>query len=619
MNGGEDRAALEPEVAGQGAADGVVQLYQAGVDHLRAGRHLDVQLCCEQVLARDPGHADALHLMGLLCVHTRELDHAVEWLSRAIRREPKPLYLTTLGTALLQRGRGADAIKVFEKAIELQPGNAELWRNLGLALAELRRNDDAILSFQRALELEPRLWDAASKAAILLHQAARFEDALAFANRCDELKPNDIQTLGLRAETLQALRRYEAALGDLERVHLLDPAHADCSNRMGNCLAALGRYEEALSCYDQAVALRDKHALRNKAILLEQLGRLDQAFAAYRQAVAADPDDARAEWNLALLALLTGDFEAGWAGREAARWKIPALVEGYPRLSRPLWRGAEPIDGKTILVCPDEGLGDVIQFARYVPMLAARGARVILLVQDELFPLLSRLPGIAQCLPRSATTAPPYDVHCPLTSLPLAFGTRLDTIPAETCYLPAPPPDRIKAWEQRLGPHHRLRVGLVWSGNPQHPRDRSRSMLFRTMARLLDADAAFVSLQRDPRADDRPALAEATDLIDLTAHLTDFVETAALVCCLDLVISVDTSVAHLAAALGRPTWTLLPFAPDYRWLLDREDSPWYPTMRLFRQNESRDYAQVIEHVRAELDRLIAARTFAAGRESARLD
>jgi hypothetical protein len=340
--------------------------------------------------------------------------------------------------------------------------------------------------------------------------------------------------------------------------------------------------------------------------MLEHRGRFDEAILVYRQAIAADPDDAEAEWNLALLQLVTGDFEAGWAGREAARWKIPVLVAGYPKLSKPLWRISEPIDGKTILVCPDEGIGDVIQYVRYVPMLAARGARVILIVQEALVPLLSGVAGVAQCIPRRATTLPPYDVHCPLTSLPLVFGTRLDTIPAKISYLPAPPSDRVDAWDKRLGSHDRLRVGVVWSGNPQHPRDRSRSMPFGTMVRILDADATFVSLQKDPRAEDGPVLRERTDIVDLTDHLTDFVETAALVSCLDLVISVDTSVAHLAAALGRPTWILLPFAPDYRWLLDRDDSPWYPTMRLFRQNERRDYGEVLARVHMELGEMIAA-------------
>jgi tetratricopeptide (TPR) repeat protein/ADP-heptose:LPS heptosyltransferase len=546
--------------------------------------------------------------MGLLCIQIKQLDHAVEWLSRAIRLEPKRLYLTTLGTALLQQGRGTEALTVFEKAIQLEPDHADLWRNLGLALAELRRSDEAILSLQHALKLAPGHWDAANKAAILLHQAARFKEAIVYLDLCDELKPNNLQTLHMRWNTLQQLRRHEEALADIRRAYLLDPANADICSDIGNTLASLGRYEEALPWHDRALALRAdiEQALRNKAIVLEQLGRIDEAIATYRRAVFLHPGDAEAGWNLALLQLLTGDFEAGWAGREAARWNIPVLVEGYPKLSRPIWRGAEPIGGKTILVCPDEGLGDVIQFARYVPMLAARGARVILIVQDELHPLLSRLTGVAQCLPRSETTAPPYDVHCPLTSLPLAFGTRLDTIPAETSYLPAPAADRVQAWEQRLGSHDRLRVGLVWSGNPRHNNDRNRSMPFRTMARILDADATFVSLQKDLRAEDRPILEERTDIVDLTEHLTNFVETAALVSCLDLVISVDTSVAHLSGALGRPTWILLPYAPDYRWLLNREDSPWYPTVRLFRQDESHDYAGVIDRVHRELQSRTAA-------------
>ncbi|HVH81712.1 MAG TPA: tetratricopeptide repeat protein, partial [Stellaceae bacterium] len=315
MNRREDQAAATQGESGKTAEgdDAVAALNGAARAHLSSGRLLEAQLCCQQALALDGDRADTLHLMGLLCIHTKQLDHAVEWLSRAIRQEPKTLYLTTLGTALLQQGRGAEALNAFEKAIELEPGNGGLWRNLGLALAELRRNDEAILSFQHALKLEPGLWDAANKAAILLHQAARFEDALVYFNLCDELEPNNMQTVGLRSDTLQKLQRYEEALADIERVQLHDATNADACNQIGNCLAALRRYEEALFWYDRAFALGDKHALRNKAIALEQLGRLDQAMAAYRQAIAMDPDDGGAEWNLAMLQLLTGDFEAGWA------------------------------------------------------------------------------------------------------------------------------------------------------------------------------------------------------------------------------------------------------------------------------------------------------------------
>jgi len=217
-------------------------------------------------------------------------------------------------------------------------------------------------------------------------------------------------------------------------------------------------------------------------------------------------------------------------------------------------------------------------------------------------------PGVSQCLPKNGSEGvPAFDFHCPITSLPLAFRTTLETIPAPTSYLPTPAQDRRQIWEERLGPHDRLRVGLVWSGNPNHKNDRNRSIPLRTLSRILDVDATFVSLQKDARPDDKAILLERPDIVDLTAHLTDFVETAALISCLDLVITVDTSVAHLAGALGRPTWILLPHTPDWRWLLNRDDSPWYPTARLFRQTETRDYANVLDRVRRELLVLMTAK------------
>jgi Glycosyltransferase family 9 (heptosyltransferase) len=241
-------------------------------------------------------------------------------------------------------------------------------------------------------------------------------------------------------------------------------------------------------------------------------------------------------------------------------------------------------------------------------MLAERGARVLLLVQNPLHCLLSGLSGVSQCVTKSTVnTLPDFEFHCPVSSLPFAFGTRLDTIPSETPYLPSPANSRVLAWEDRLGPRTKFRVGLAWSGNPKHKNDHNRSIPLRTLFGILDVDATFVSLQKDLRPDDAAVLRERSDIIDLTAELTDFAETAALVSCLDLVITVDSSVAHLAGALGRPTWVLLPFTPDWRWLLDRDDSPWYPSMRLFRQTESREYESVLDLARTELLKLISIR------------
>ncbi|MGO8913941.1 MAG: tetratricopeptide repeat protein [Bradyrhizobium sp.] len=585
----------------------VAALYQAGLGHLQAGRHLDVQLCCQQALSLDPNHADTLHLMGLLSLHARQYDHAVEWISRAISQQPKTDYLTSLGTTLANQGWREEALKVFDKAVQLNPLDADLWRNLGNALVDVERPTDAILSFQHALKLNRRHWDAANKAGHLLYQSERSEEALACFNLCDELRPNEFQTLFWRALTLHALKRLEEALADNRRALALDPTNADTCNSIGNVLRSLGRNEEALSWFDRSLKLQPDTAaiLTNKAVSLVELRRFDEAFAAYHRARTIDPSHAAAEWNLALLEMLTGNFEAGWAGREA-RWKIPALSHHYPKYSKPMWLGREPIDGKTILINIDEGLGDTIQFARYVPMVAELGARVLLVVQDPLYPLLSDLPGVTQCLPLSTGERPAWDVYCPVSSLPLAFGTTLETIPSATPYLPAPRGSRVQAWEDHLGPHDRLRVGLVWSGNPKHGNDHNRSIPLRTLTRILDVDASFVSLQKDPRPDDRAILLEHAEIVDLTADLTDFAETAALVSSLDLVITVDTSIAHLAGALGRPTWILLPYMPDYRWLLDRDDSPWYPTVRLFRQTEAREYESVLDRVRTELRAMVSS-------------
>jgi tetratricopeptide (TPR) repeat protein len=607
MNRRERRAAKgSASILSTATANTPTALREAGFAHFRAGRHLDAQICCQQALALDAEHAGTLHLMGLLSLHAKQYDHAVEWISRAIRQQPKPEYLTSLGTTLLHQGRREEALKTFDKAVQLDPNDADLWSNLGNILAEMQRPADAILSYQHALKLNPRHWDAAHQCGHLLNRLQRFEEALSHFSLCDELKPNHAATLQMRALMLHALRRFEEALADNRRALALDPANVEACNNTGTDLQSLGRHEEALSWFDRTLKLRPNfvETLENKAISLVELQRFDEAFATCHQARAIDPSRAVAEWNLALLQMLTGNFEAGWVGREA-RWKMAAFSAGYPRISQPMWLGAEPIAGKTLLVFSDEGIGDAIQFARYVPVAAARGARVVLVVQDVLYPLLSELAGVSQCLPKSAGTLPAFDLHCASSSLPLAFATRLDTIPAEKSYLPAAAAPRVQAWEERLGAHDRLRVGLVWSGNPKHHKDRNRSIPLRALAGILDVDATFVSLQKDPRPDDRTALLERSEIIDLSADLTDFAETAALAACLDLVITVDTSVAHLAGALGRPTWILLPYTPDYRWLLDRDDSPWYPTVRLFRQNASRDYASVIERVRSALLAMIS--------------
>jgi len=581
----------------------VLERVRAELVALCAERNPDIQIS-QQAPDLDPDDANSLHRMGVQFLQAGQYDQAMESITRAIRLDPRPDYIASLGATLQQQGRREEALKAYDKAVQLKPEDAGLWHQLGNILLEMQRLDHALLSFEHVLKLDPRYQDAAHKSGVLLHHMGRFEESIAHLDLCDALLPNHAPTLQARARTLFSLKRFEAALAEGRRAHTLDPGNADICNNIGACLQPLGREEEALSWFDKALDRlpNTPEILNNKALMLSQLQRFDEAFALFDYIRARQLNDATADWNLALLQMLTGNFEAGWAGRES-RWR-KSDAPPYPKFSQPMWLGKEPIEGKTILVHVDEGAGDTIQFVRYVPMLAERGARVILVVERHLHSLMSGLPGIEQCLSFPKDPLPAFDMHCPIGSLPRVFGTRLDTIPSAATYLPSPAEPRVQFWEARLGPHDRPRVGMVWSGNPSHRNDVNRSMSLRLMSRLLDVDATFVSLQKDPKSEDKAVLAQ-TEIIDLTAELTDFNETAALISCLDLVITVDTSVAHLAGALGRPTWILLPYTPDYRWLLGRDDSPWYPTVRLFRQSAARDYAEVLDRVRAELVALCA--------------
>jgi len=499
------------------------------------------------------------------------------------------------------------ARQLQSKAPAASPHDAVVSNYLGHMHLQHRRMDEAVLHFQRALQLYPQYLEAANSCGKLLFDLGRHAQALACLDSAAKLNANSADLHQIRGDCLQQLSRFEEAEAAYETSIALDSSLADTHNKLGALHAKLGRLDLALACFDRALELQPAFsaALSNKALILLNLQLVDEAFATYRRALTIDPDNAVATYNLATLQLLTGDFEQGWLGREA-RWKFPTgfLNRGF---SQSLWLGDQPVEGKTVLLHADEGFGDAIQFARYATMVAALGARVILEVQPQIRPLLAGVPGVTICVDRPSAASLPFDLHCPLGTLPLAFKTRLDTIPSPEPYLPAPPMARVKAWQDRLGAHDRFRVGLVWSGNPHHKSDLDRSIALRTLVPLLDCDAQLVSLQKGARDWDRAFLGERPDIVDLTDQLGDFSDTAALISCLDLVISVDTSVAHLAGALGAPVWTMLPLNPDWRWLLDRDDTPWYRSMKLFRQPKRGDWASVVDNIRRELEGLASAR------------
>lgn len=574
-----------------------------GYLHHQLGQLDDALACLGLCDALRPNHASTLHMRSVFLLGLKRYEQAIAEGMRAHQLAPTNVdTCNNIGSALTALDRHDEALPWYDRALSLQPSLDAALYNKAFTLGKLRRLDEAMAIHDRLKAkggADSTVTDL--NLAYLLFGFGRCEDARAALDVCLESRPNDVAALQLRAVCLRALRQPELSIADSERAHQLDPGNAGICNNIGAVLHEVGRYQEALSWFEKAIGLQPDYAeaFTNLAQAQHQLHRLDEAVESYDRARCIDPENAIAALGTAHISLLRGNFAAGWAGREA-RWRVPGLPIVYPRSSQPMWLGEGDIAGKTILIYADEGIGDAIQHARYLPMVAARGAHVILAVHPALVPLLSGLEGVSRCIANNSTDAmPAFDLFCPMLSLPLAFGTQLDTIPAAIPYLPAPSDDRVRAWNERLPSHDRLRVGLVWSGNPDHHNDRSRSIPLHELARLLDVDATFVSLQKDLRPNDQTILDQG-GIVDLTAALTDFGETAALLANLDLVISADTSVTHVAGALGRPAWLLLPHTPDYRWLLEREDSPWYPTLRLFRQSERRDWAEVLDRVRSEL-------------------
>jgi TPR repeat/Tetratricopeptide repeat len=449
-------------------------------------------------------------------------------------------------------------------------------------------------SLARLLELA-----SAFRQAQALHQAGRLAEAEKIYGQILKVEPKHADSLHLLGAVYYQRGNHAAAVRQIDLSLKVNSKNAHAFNNRGLALQELKRLDEALASYDKALALKPDYAdaFNNRGLALQELRRFDEALLSFERALTVQPDYADVHWNEAILRLVTGDFGRGWAKYEW-RWKSESLGVSKRNFSQPLWLGAEAIDGKTILLHSEQGLGDTIQFCRYVPLVAARGARVILEVQRPLHEIMTNLAGATQVISKG-DTLPDFDFQCPLPSLPLAFGTRLETIPSATSYLRASD-QTLKNWQARLGPKARPRIGLAWSGSPANKNDQNRSISLRSLLPLLDIDATFVSLQKDVRSGDAAVLKERNDVLHFEDAVKDFSNTAALILQLDLVISVDTSIAHLAGALGEPVWILLSYNPDWRWLLDRDDSPWYPSARLFRQQQIGNWAGVIDQVKNEL-------------------
>jgi tetratricopeptide (TPR) repeat protein len=496
--------------------------------------------------------------------------------------------------ALHQRGRLVEAEPIYRHILRVVPNHFDAQHLLGVLLHQQGQNAEALKFINAALQQRPNEVVALTNRGAVLNGLKRFEETLATCDKAISIKPDYAEAFNNRGFALKEFKRVEEALASFDKAIALKPNYADALNNRGIALHALGRLDEALASYDKAIALRPNYAdaLNNRGITLYELRRHGEALASFDNAIALRLDHAHAHWNRAQLRLLTGDFARGWAEHE---WRLTSNAFLKRNFPQPLWLGDEAIDGKTILLHSEQGFGDTIQFCRYVPLVADRGACVILEVKEPLRELMTSLAGVSEVM-SEGEPLPAFDVQCPLLSLPLVFQTRIETIPSAMPYLRAPA-EAVKDWEARLGPKRRARIGLVWVGNAGHKRDQDRSISLQTLLPLLNIDATFISLQKDMRPADAAVFDQHGGILNFSDALRAFSDTAALISQLDLVISVDTSVAHLAGALGKPVWVLLTFVPDWRWLLDREDSPWYPTARLFRQGDRRTWDSVIMSVR----------------------
>jgi Tfp pilus assembly protein PilF len=434
--------------------------------------------------------------------------------------------------------------------------------------------------------------------AITSFQMGKPHEAIALLDRVIALNPNHVDAHIDRGNILIHLQQYAAALVSYDNALAIKPNYAEVYCNRGEALHRLRRYDEAIDNYKKTISLNPNYAgaYNNMGAAFGELKQYHNALENYDKAIAINPSQADAYNSKALIKLTFGEYDEGWKLHEW-RWNKtnPPVARKFVK---PLWLGGESLSGKTILLHAEQGLGDTIQFCRYAPLVEAMGARVIIEVQPPLVSVISTINDSLNVIAQEESI-PAFDFHCPLMSLPLALGTTLDTIPADIPYLYANI-KKLKEWQERLGDKTSNRIGLAWSGSTKHQNDHRRSISLRLLTSLLESNCEFHSLQKEVRPDDAPVLANSR-IISHAHDLKDFTDTAALVSEMDLIISVDTSVAHLAGALGKPVWVLIAFVPDFRWMDERDNSPWYPTARLFRQQQAGDWESVIESVRKEID------------------
>lgn len=598
------------------------------------GRLADAVASYDAAIERKPDFQYAWCNRGAVQLGLGQQHAALESFERAAQLNPQDLISHANRAALLQgMARWQEALASHDRVLALNPQLFQSWVQRGNVLRHLGNREAALAGYREALKLKPDYAEAHYNCGVLLEpqqpQAAlahydqalasladfhqchynragllkslqRLPESLAAYDKAIAIKSDYAEAHANRAVVLQELRRWDEALDSYDHALRLRPDQAEWHLNRSGVFKGLGRWDDALACCDRAGALRPDFAGAHfeRGNILAELTRYEEMQAEYDQAVALEPDLAEAQYNRALGLLLLGDYSRGWRSYEW-RWEVHAKLSLEKRnFKQPLWQGERSITGKRLLVYSEQGLGDAIQFGRFITTVAHLGATVIAEVQEPLVSLMRTVEGVSEAV-ADGSPLPPFDYHCPIMSLPLAVGSSLDTIPRAVPYVRSDP-DKVAAWQSRLGQRRRPRVGIVWSGNPRQGNDRNRSFQLARWADQLPREFEYVCLQKEVRPVDLPALAANPWITRYENELTDLSQTAALCECLDLVISVCTSVAHLSGALGRPTWVMLPFHADWRWLVDRVDSPWYPTATLYRQQNSGDWDGLFSRIAADL-------------------
>jgi tetratricopeptide (TPR) repeat protein len=577
------------------------------------GNLQQAEIIYKEIINLQPNNLYVIQKLANISQDKGQIDEAIVYYQKAINLNPGDFgFYYNLANAFLEKGEIEQAILNYKETLRINPNFHWAYNNLGLTLKDIGQVDEAITHFQKAIELSPNFAFAINNLGNALQNKGQIDNAISLFQKTLQINPNNFESLNNLGNCLKDKGLIDEAITCYQRAIEINPTFADSFNNLGVTLQSQGQLDEAFAFYQKALQINPNNleSYCNIGTVMHEKGQPDEAFAFYQKALQINPNYANAHLNMAYFLLLLGNFKQGWKEFEW-RWKTKEYLKNScfhrpVNFTQPILNRLD-ITGHTVLIYAEQGLGDEIQFIRYAPLVAQHGTKVIIECHKEISTLLRTIEGVEQFIVQGEPL-PHFDIQCPILTLPLVFNTTPENIPVNIPYISVNS-ILIQKWKDKIQhDNSKLKVGIVWHGNPKHKNDRNRSMPFAHFSPFAKfTDITFYSLQKGKASEQARNFSMGMKFIDLTEEINDFSDTAALIENLDLTMSVDTSVVHLAGALGKPIWTLLPFAPDWRWMLNREDSPWYPTMRLFRQPSPGDWNSVIKKVSEELQELVSSK------------